>query len=143
MDVVEGIIRKHGVFQMLYSDRAGIYGETKRTGYTNMERAMRELGVIPLQASNPQGKGRVERLFQTLQDRLCSELRLRRITSIEEANRYLEEYIPQFNHKFALKEAKEKVYGPIPVECSLTEVFTMRSYRVVKSGNVVNYNVSA
>ena len=93
MDVVEQIINKYGVFQMLYSDKAGIYGGGKREGFTNMNRAMNELGIISIQANSPQAKGRIERLFKTLQDRLCSEIRLRGIKNIEAANRYLEEFI--------------------------------------------------
>jgi hypothetical protein len=65
MNVVEQTIKKHGLFQMLYSDRAGIYGDQKREGYSNMNRAMRELGIIPVQAYTPQAKGRVERLFKS------------------------------------------------------------------------------
>ena len=75
---------------MLYSDKAGIYGGGKRDGFSNMNRAMESLGIMSLQANSPQAKGKVERLFGTLQDRLASEMRLRKIQTIEEANEYLE-----------------------------------------------------
>ena len=93
MDIAEEIIKKYGIFQMLYSDKAGIYGGGKRDGFSNMNRAMRDLGIIPIQANSPQAKGRVERVFRTLQSRLVSEIGLRGLRSIKEANEYLETFL--------------------------------------------------
>ena len=141
MDVVEKIITKYGCFQMLYSDKAGIYGGGKRDGYSNMNRAMSELGIMSLQANSPQAKGKVERLFGTLQDRLTSEMRLRNIRTIEEANKYLDdEFINSFNLKFARKAKSEDVaYKKLEDKIDLNEVLTMRETRVIKSGHVINY----
>jgi hypothetical protein len=101
MDIVEDVIRKNGVFGILYSDRAGIYGGGKRDGFSNMNRAMKEVGITSIQANTPQAKGRVERAFRTLQNRLVAELRLRFIDGIKEANEYLRNvFIPEFNRKF-------------------------------------------
>lgn len=140
MDVVEEIIKKYGIFQMLYSDKAGIYGGGKRDGYSNMNRAMRELGIIPVQANSPQAKGRVERVFRTLQSRLVSEIGLRGIRSIQEANAYLETFLKEFNAKFA-KVAIDKTYAYLKADdFDLNEIFTMRDDRVVGSGHVINYD---
>ena len=139
MDVVREIVETKGCFQMLYSDKAGIYGGGKRVGYTNMDRAMKELGIIPVQASTPQAKGKIERLFKTLQDRLVSEMRLRGIRRIDEANKFLkEEFIDHYNEKFS-REVESKAYKEVDSSLDLDEVFTMRSERVIGSGNLFSY----
>ena len=77
-----------------------------REAETQFGRALRELGIVYIPAGSPQAKGRVERSFQTDQDRLVKELRLRGIGSIEAANAYLEvEYVPQINARFAVPAA--------------------------------------
>lgn len=139
MDVIRDIVTTKGCFQMLYSDKAGIYGGGKRVGYTNMDRAMKELGIIPVQANTPQAKGRVERLFKTLQDRLISEMRLAKINSIDEANEYFKNiYIDKFNSKFA-KECEENCYKNINASLDLDEVFCMREQRVISNGNFFSF----
>lgn len=141
MDVTEQIINQYGLFQMLYSDRAGIYGGGKREGYSNMNRAMRELGIIPVQASTPQGKGRIERLFGTLQDRLCSEMRLAGVKNIDEANTFLKDYLKAFNEKFGVPALNpEPSYRKLDKEINLDEIFTMLTMRKVQSGHIVSWN---
>lgn len=141
MDVVESVIRKHGLFQMLYSDKAGIYGGSKRVGYTNMDRALKELGIISIQANSPQAKGRVERLFSTLQSRLVAEMRFNGIRTIEQANQFLQQvFIDKFNEKFAVEAVDPNpAFEKINSVHLLNEIFTMREYRVVQNGNVINY----
>lgn len=74
---------------------------------TQFQRAMRQLNINPIPANSAQAKGRIERLFQTLQDRLIKELRLTNINTPEEGNRFLkEEFIPKFNEKFAVVPTK-------------------------------------
>lgn len=140
MDVVKDIVVSKGCFQMLYSDKAGIYGGGKRVGYTNMDRAMRALGIISVQANTPQAKGKVERLFKTLQDRLVSDMRIRGIESMDEANKFLkEEYIDFFNEKFAIK-VDEQVYKNLNENIDLKEVFCLMDQRVIGNGNVFSFN---
>jgi hypothetical protein len=140
MNVVEQTIKKHGLFQMLYSDRAGIYGDQKREGYSNMNRAMRELGIIPVQAYTPQAKGRVERLFKTLQSRLLHEIRLAGITTLDQANAFLSCYLPKFNQQFSVPaKCPETAYKKLSEEINLDEVFSMVEHRKVQAGEVVAY----
>lgn len=140
MDVVSEIIRTKGIFQMLYSDKAGIYGGGKRDGYSNMNSAMEELGILPIQANTPQAKGRIERVFRTLQSRLIAEMRLKSIRSIDEANLFLRDYLKEFNDKFSVKAVNEvDAYRPLSFKVNLTEVMCMRENRVVASGEVVSY----
>jgi len=140
MDVVSEIIRTKGLFQMLYSDKAGIYGGGKREGYSNMNSAMEELGILPIQANTPQAKGRIERVFRTLQSRLIAEMRLKSIKNIDEANIFLKGYLKEFNDKFAVKAINEaEAYRPLPFKMNLAEIMCMRENRVVASGEVVSY----
>jgi hypothetical protein len=74
---------------------------------TRFGRGMEALGVVVIYAKCPQGKGRVENIFKTLQDRLVKEMRVRGIKTYEEANKFLEGYIPYYNEKFGV-EAREK-----------------------------------
>lgn len=95
--------------QLIYLDKFSTYHQNQAAAFENgstltqFQRAMDELRIEVIPANSPQAKGRVERLFGTLQDRLIKELRLADISSIESANQFLKEtFIPKFNHKFAV-----------------------------------------
>ena len=98
---------KHGLPVCVYVDRFSTYKMTQEMAKQNpdvktqLERAFATLGVTLVFALSPQAKGRVERLFKTLQNRLVKELRLRNISTLKEANRFLEKtFIPAYNRKF-------------------------------------------
>lgn len=104
----------YGKPRQIYLDRFSTYKMTQAVAQDNpdlktqFQRAMATLHIEPIFALSPQAKGRVERLFDTLQDRLVKELRLKGITTIAEANLFLEcEFIPAFNQKFAVIPASE------------------------------------
>jgi transposase len=111
----------HGLFCSLYTDRGAHYFHTpkagervSRTALTQVGRALEQLGIEHIAAYSPQARGRSERLFRTLQDRLPKEMRLAGIASIEEANRWLREtYIGEHNAAFAV-EAGEAGSGFVP-----------------------------
>ena len=87
-----------------YSDKHSIFRVNQSTaehGVTQCQRVMQELDIQLICANSPQAKGKVERANKTLQDRLIKELRLRNISSIEEANKYLPDFISNYNKKFA------------------------------------------
>jgi hypothetical protein len=92
---------KYGRPMALYSDRHAIFGGSDRIHHAQFIRAIKELGIESILARSPQAKGRVERMNQTLQDRLIKEMRLRNICSIEEANQYNKEFIEDFNKKYS------------------------------------------
>lgn len=79
---------------------------TEKTGLTQVGRALKEIEVELICANSPQAKGRIRRLFNTLQDRLVKEMRLKSISSLEEENKYLEEYIKEHNSFYAVVAAK-------------------------------------
>src|SRR5262249_15485197 len=110
MPAVRNVIEEQGVFCALYSDRASHFFVTPRAGgkvdeshVTQLGRALKELGVKMIPAYSPQARGRMERSYRTWQGRLPQELRLRGITTVEEADRFLrEEYRGEFNRRFAV-----------------------------------------
>ena len=81
---------------------AGLWERRRRGRPHRQWRARKELGVAVIQAHSPQVKGRIERLFETLQDRLVKEMRLRRIAIKEAANEFLTAYLPQYNRRFGV-----------------------------------------
>jgi transposase len=104
-DVLRRYVQAHGVPLALYSDRHSIF--TKHNPEdpvpTQFERALLQLGIEPIQAYSPQAKGRVERLFQTLQDRLIKAMRLQGVNSMQEANVWLDSYLQTHNQRFAVQ----------------------------------------
>jgi transposase len=102
--VLHALVQRHGAPLALYSDRHGIFTKTdpEDPKPTQFERALLQLQIEPICAHSPQAKGRVERLFQTLQDRLCKAMRLQRIDTIEQANSWLDGYLREHNRRFAV-----------------------------------------
>lgn len=94
-------ITKYGRPLGLYSDRHAIFGGSDKIHHAQFIRALKELEIESVLARSPQAKGRVERVNQTLQDRLIKEMRLRNICTIDDANIYLSEFIEEFNEKFS------------------------------------------
>jgi len=101
-------LKKHGRPRIFYCDRYSAFkinkenSCTKTVGLTQIGRALKELEIELVCANSPQAKGRIERLFKTLQDRLVKELTLRKISNIDDANKYLSEYIEKHNNKFSV-----------------------------------------
>ena len=95
--MLRDFIKRKGLFKTLYVDRAGIFGGPKRCNFSQVKRACEELGIEIIFANSAQGKGRIERSFDTFQDRLVPELRLKRIKRMSTANKYLQEcFISEF-----------------------------------------------
>lgn len=109
LGVLERYVLEHGAPLALYSDRHSIFTkhDSEDPKPTQFERALLQLGIEPICAHSPQAKGRVERLFQTLQDRLCKTMRLAGINSMDEANAWLPQYLAEHNARFAVA-AREK-----------------------------------
>ena len=108
---------------------------------TQFARVMRDLGVQQIFALSPQAKGRVERMLETFQDRLVTELRLAKVSSIDEAGLVLQEFLPRFNARFAVAaEQPETAYRPVPAELSPTETICIKDTRKVARDNTVKYH---
>jgi transposase len=107
---------------------------------TQFQRAMDQVGVKPISAHSPEAKGRVERVFQTLQDRLVKELRLAGVSTIGEANEFLKTYIPKFNAQFAVAPAAQAdLHRGVSKElkAKLPQIFSIQSQRKVNGDYTV------
>ena len=102
--VLRAQVLRHGAPLAVYSDRHGIFtkADPEDTQPTQFERALLQLDIEPICARTPQAKGRVERLFQTLQDRLCKAMRLQGIDHMVQANDWLPQYLREHNRRFAV-----------------------------------------
>lgn len=148
MTGIRQVVEKEGVFCSLYSDRASHFWLTPKAGepvdkqtLTQVGRALRELGITMIPAYSPQARGRSERSFKTWQGRLPQELRLRGISTPEEANRFLKRsYIREFNRKFTVAAAEPGASAFVPsLRDDLDRVFSIQTERTVNRDNTVKY----
>ena len=140
-DLLRCILRRKGVFKVLYTDKAGLYGGIKRENFSQVERALGELGAQVIYAHSPEAKGRVERLFKTLQDRLVPEMRLLGISTLEAANQYLEgNYLPvQHNPKsMVLPHNPVTAYRALPLDIDLNDILCIKEYRIVARDHTIS-----
>lgn len=150
MDSMERYIRRYGLPQSLYLDKHSTY-KTIRQPYleeelrgkqaeTQFERAVGELKIEMIHADSPQAKGRVERLFGTLQDRLIKDMRLAKISTIEEANAFLEGYLEDYNKRFARAPKREgNLHRPVPEGVELREIFCIKGTRTINDGYIIQW----
>ncbi len=140
------VFSQHGLPMSLYTDRGSHYfrttkaGEIDRGSPTQVGRALAQLGVEHIGAFSPQARGRSERTFGTLQDRLVKELKLAGIATVEAANAFLRDrYLPQHNARFAVEPAGEgSAFTAIP-GVDLDEIQCVQEERQVGNDNCVSY----
>ena len=109
---------------------------------TQFSRAMDELGIQMIFALSPQAKGRVERMAETFQDRLVTELRLAGASSIEEANSVLEQFLPRFNRRFRVPpQYPEPAFRPLDPELCLEQILCSKHRRKVAKDNTVRFQL--
>jgi transposase len=136
----------------LYHDRHGIFRPNPkqapsvaeqlagRAEPTQFGRLLSELGVVSVAAQSPQAKGRIERLFGTLQDRLVVELRLAGAATLDQANQALADFLPRFNARFRVPATEAAVaYRPLDPACRPETVFCFKYQRVVAADNTVQF----
>jgi hypothetical protein len=151
MDSFKQYSRKYGLPSCLYLDRHTTYKSPAKVSMEDIlneevplsefERALKELGVELIHAMSAQAKGRVERLFRTLQDRLVKEMRLRGIGTIEEANAFLKQYLPIYNRRFSvLPREREDLHRPLPKGFNLDAVLCIKTERRLRNDFTVAHN---
>lgn len=153
MRTMDGWLRRYGRPIDLYTDRNSIFHVARQPNVeeqlrgqkkplTQFGRAMRELDIRLIAARSPQAKGRVERLFGTLQDRLVKEMRLRKIDSIVQANRFLEEvFIPSWEERFVVPASNPlDAHRPLGPEHRLESILSIRETREVAADYTVSWN---
>ena len=142
---------KNGLPLSIYLDKFSTYKINHKNAVDNkdmitqFQRAMSQVGVKPITAHSPQAKGRVERMFQTLQDRLVKELGLAGITTMAEANKFLTEYIPRFNAKFAVAPKRRKnLHKKITEQAKekLPQIFSIQKQRKVNNDYTVMFETN-
>ena len=142
LKVMRDCIETNGVFKTLYVDRAGIFGGPKRCNFSQMQRACEELGIEIIFANSPQGKGRIERAFDTFQDRLVPELRLNNIKDMASANAYLKHvFIPQFWQPKIQVNAKhtQSEFTPLSVHVNLDDICVIKDHRKIRNDHTFSY----
>ena len=142
--LMRDLIQSYGIPLALYSDRHGVFKHTPpsetASAPTQFSRAMGELGVQLILARSPQAKGRVERTAGTLQDRLVTELRLARATTIDDANGVLDDFLPRFNERFGVpSQHAETAYRSWIRRRCLDTVLCLKYRRRVGRDNTVKY----
>jgi transposase len=139
------VVERHGLFCALYTDRASHYFHTPKAGepvsrgqLTQVGRALARLGIEHIAAYSPEARGRSERLFRTLQDRLPKELRLAGITTIEAANVWLREtYMAAHNAAFAIAPEEEGSAFVADAAGAWHEILCLEEERVVGNDNTL------
>ena len=141
------VVAANGLFCALYTDRGSHYFHTPKAGGpvdkakpTQVGRALAQLGIEHIAAYSPAARGRSERVFRTLQDRLPKEFRLAGITGIDAANRWLAEvYLPEHNARFAVAAEQDGSAFVADAAQAWREILCIQEERVVGNDNTVKW----
>ncbi len=149
---LEGWLRRYGRPAALYTDKNSLFVTSRpvqwqeqlqdQPALTQFGRALRELGIVWIAAHSPQAKGRVERLFKTLQDRLVKEMRLFEIGTIDQANRFLEiTFLPWWEKRFArCPRHPQDGHRRLEREQRLEQILSVREARSVSPDHTVSWH---
>lgn len=143
LTMVRDMARRHGLPAALYRDGSAVFAPTGPDGpgrdeATQVGRALAELGIATILAGSAQAKGRIERAWGTLQDRLVSELRRAGACDLPSANAVLRTFLPRFNRRFAVPPASDvPAWRPVPEGLDLARVCAFRWRRTVGSDSCV------
>ena len=151
MDSFQGYVKKHGLPMAVYLDRHTTYKSPAKASIeeeldnqrplSQFERALKELGVEVIHATSAPAKGRVERLFGTLQDRLVKEMRLRGIRTIQEGNTFLRQYLPVYNRRFSVPpQERSNLHRPLPLGINLDSILCIQTERTLRNDFTVAHN---
>lgn len=143
-------LQQHGKPFSIYLDKFSTYKMSQRVAQENhdtltqFQRAMQELGIDPISANSCQAKGRVERIFNTFQDRLIKEFRLAGISTIEEANVFLENvFLPMYGQKYGVEpRSQANLHKPLSQKerAMLDAIFSKQYARTIRSDFTISYN---
>jgi len=151
--IMEQIINHHGIPISIYCDRHTIFIspkdgklsideqlQGKQVNLTQFGRAMVELGVNVIKAKSAQGKGRIERLWETLQSRLPVEFKIHGINTMEAANAFLTQFINRYNTRFAVEpENPESAFRPLDDDIDLDTILCIKEERTIIEGSAFSY----
>ena len=146
MSLTKSYIENYGCPKALYTDKHSIFRQNNSNvrdqgKLTNFGKALRELSIELICAHSPQAKGRVERGFGVLQDRLIKEMRLANIQSMDEANAFLPSFLKDYNKRFAVSPAEaEDAHMPVRKKQDLKLIFTSREDRKLSKNLTFHYD---
>lgn len=146
--VTEQILSNYGIPYMFFTDRRTVFEYKQKKNpsiekdtFTQFSYACHQLGIEIKTSSIPQAKGRVERVFNTLQSRLPIELRLKGVTNIEQANKFLESYLNEFNQSFSLCNNNIKSVFETQIDCeTINQTLAVIAERKIDTGHCIKYN---
>jgi hypothetical protein len=144
--LVKSYFEHYGKPVAFYSDKHSIFrvnipNQSKGDNLTQFGRAMKELDIEIICANTPQAKGRVERANQTLQDRLVKEMHLRGISSMEQGNAYLPEFMADFNRRFAVPtRSQSDAHRPLNKQDNLEYILTWQEPRILSKNLTLQFN---
>lgn len=142
---LKGYIERNGLPASIYLDKHSTYKNNRKHTFTDWPfrdeeeltqfgRACKELGIELIFAHSPQAKGRVERIFKTLQDRLVKELRLEQVDTLKDANRLLKSYLPVFNKKFeVLARGSGDFHRPVDKRIKLDDILSVQTKHFLRN----------
>jgi transposase len=147
--LLRGVCTKYGVPMSVYHDKHTILRSPKTPTLeeelagvkpmSQVQRVMDNLGTEAIAAHSPQAKGRVERLWRTLQDRLIKEMRLAGVNTLEEANAFLQPFIERYNRRFTvLPRDAEPDWIPLELDADLDLLFSTRELRKVANDHTIS-----
>ena len=144
---VREMVEQHGLFCSLYTDRGSHYfvtpeagGRVSKTVLTQFGRALKQLGIEHIAAYSPQARGRSERVFGTLQDRLVKELAMAGIDTVKAANHWLREsFMPAYNKRFAVAAEQEGSAFVTDAMGAWREILCVQEDRTVGNDNTVKW----
>lgn len=147
--LLRGVCTKYGIPMSVYHDKHTILRSPKTPNLeeelagvkpmSQVQRVMDNLGTEAIAAHSPQAKGRVERLWRTLQDRLAKEMRLEGINTMEEANAFLPAFIERYNRRFTvLARDTEPAWIPLEPNADLDFLFSTRELRKVANDHTIS-----
>jgi hypothetical protein len=151
LDSFRSWVQRYGIPCSVYLDKHTTYRspqtptveeqlQGREQSQSQFQRAMSELGVEVIHAHSPAAKGRIERLFQTLQDRLVKELRLAGATTLAEANQVLQRYLPLYNQRFQVQAAQPTdLHRQVPVRLDLDTVLCLKTQRRLNADSTVRH----
>ncbi len=150
-EMLRRMIQNYGVPMSLYADRHSIFQSPNKekavfdssihVNDTQFGRCLRELSIELIPARSPQAKGRIERLWETLQSRLPVEFALRGISTIDEANDFLATYIYAYNSEFAVEpKLADSMFHKLPEGMNLDFILCVKEIRTVDTGGVFSFH---
>jgi len=148
--LLRSVAQRYGLPMSIYHDRHTILRSPKQPSLeeqlagqapmSQIQRVMAELGIESIAAYSPQAKGRIERLWGTLQDRLTKELRLAGITTLDAANAFLPGFLDRYNARFAKAPADpQSAWVPLPADLDLAYYFATRETRKVRADQCIRF----